>query len=91
MEVRELKWGDNITKKGKEIGLFEIVSKVEELHIWYYIQNRSIDGVVSECIFYLMIEGNFDDVIIECDSVENCKILAQEHFKDYVIKTFFKN
>ena len=87
MEIKELNWRDNITDLGKKRGLFEILSDVKELGITYHIRNYKYwgDDVSNKYYFF---QSN-DVSMIECDTVDDAKVKAQEHFKQTVLKLFF--
>lgn len=88
MEIKELNWRDNITDFGKKQGLFEILSDVKELGITYHIRNYKYwgDRIVSNKYYFFETNG---DTTIECDTVDDAKLKAQEHFKQTILKLFF--
>ena len=87
MEIKKLNWRDNITDDGKTRGLFEILSDVKELGITYHIRNYKYWGDdVSDKYFFFQANG---DNMIECDTVDDAKVKAQEYFKQTVLKLFF--
>lgn len=87
MEIKKLNWRDNVTVVGKEQGLFEILSDVKELNITYYIRNYKYWGDDVSNKYYLFQSNG--DSMIECDTVDDAKLKAQEHFKQTVLKLFF--
>lgn len=87
MEIKKLNWRDNVTDVGKEQGLFEILSDVKELGITYHIRNYKYWGDdVSNKYYFFQSNG---DAMIECDTIDDAKLKAQEHFKQTVLKLFF--
>lgn len=89
MEIKKLNWRDNITDVGKEQGLFEILSDVKELRITYHIRNYKYWGDSISNKYYFFQENN-ESSVIECDTVEDAKLKAQEYFKQTVLKLFFE-
>jgi hypothetical protein len=88
MNVKKLNWRDNITDIGKNSGLFEILADVKELGITYHIRNYKFYGdKVSDK--YYMFSSNNDTDIVECDDIDFGKEIAQEHFKQTILKLFF--
>lgn len=88
IEIKNLKWRDNITDIGKSQDLFEIISDIKELGITYHIRNYKYWGdSISDKYYFFQANGND---MIECDTVESAKIKAQEFFKQTVLKLFFK-
>ena len=93
MKIKELTWEDNITEIGKAKGMFEIVANVIFLHSWlckYTIRNWKFYGDEPSDKTFMFININ-DKEIIECDSIDDAKEKAQEHFKNLIIKNFFEN
>lgn len=93
MKIKELIWEDNVTEIGKAKGMFEIVSNVIFLHSWlceYKIRNWKHYGD-EPCDKIFMFVNIKDKEIIECDSIEDAKEKAQEHFKNLILKNFFEN
>lgn len=91
MNIKKLNWKDNVTKLGKEIGIFELISKVQHLSLYYMITNRKYYGdEINTNNKFFMCETR-SNTNIECDSVEECKIKAQEHFEKMVLETFFED
>ncbi len=87
MDIKKLNWRDNITDVGKEDGLFEILADVKELGITYHIRNYKYFGDKIINKYYIFTESDLE--IVECDSIELGKEIAQEHFKQKVLKLFF--
>jgi hypothetical protein len=97
MNIKKLNWRDNITDIGKKSGLFEILADVKELDITYHIRNYKFYSDKASPfenleVFtgdkYYMFSSNSTEMI-ECDSVEFGKEIAQEHFKQTILKLFF--
>ena len=90
MKIKKLIWRDNITGFGKTLGKnFELISNVDRLSLKYYIRNHKYYG--SECTDKFFFSSSImGDDIIECDTVEECKLKAQEHFKNLVLKIYFE-
>lgn len=87
-EVKELIWKDNITELGKTENLFEIISNVKEIGLRYYIRNQKYSNQPVQGKYYFSC--SYDDIMIECNSIDEAKEKAQEHFKQTIIKLFFK-
>jgi len=85
MNIKKLNWRDNITDIGKKSGLFEILADVKELDITYHIRNYKFYSDKADDKYY-MFSSNDTEMI---DSVEFGKEIAQEHFKQTILKLFF--
>jgi hypothetical protein len=87
MNIKKLNWRDNITDIGKKSGLFEILADVKELDITYHIRNYKFYSDKAGDKYYMFSSNSTE--MIECDSVEFGKEIAQEHFKQTILKLFF--
>ena len=87
MNIKKLNWRDNITDIGKNSGLFEILADVKELGITYHIRNYKYwgDSITDKYYFF---QSNGEEML-ECDSVDDAKLKAQEYFKQTILKLFF--
>ncbi len=87
MNIKKLNWRDNITDIGKNSGLFEILADVKELGITYHIRNYKYWGdSITDKYYFFQANG---EEMLECDSVDDAKLKAQEHFKQTILKLFF--
>jgi len=81
VKIKKLKWWDNITDKGKESGLFEIISDITELNLSYHIRNYKLGGEPVTDKYYVFLK---DDDMIECSYLKEAKLVAQTHFEQTV-------
>lgn len=89
MEVKKLIWRDNVTKHGKLIGMVEIISTVDNLTLFYSIRNYKEYNNIYDNKYWFFSGALGDEVCIECDSIEEAKNIAQEHFEKKIMNYFF--
>jgi septum formation inhibitor MinC len=88
MKVKKLKWIDNVTDSGKELGMYAIVSIVKELGIEYQIRNWSQwNGEFEKGKFFLFIPNKNTHLIF--NSIKEAKEKAQEHLEESIISMFY--
>lgn len=87
MKLKTLVWRDNVTEGGKEAGLFEILTNVKNTSITYSIRNYKYWGDAIGDKYYFFQQNGTE--MIECDSVEEAKVKAQECFEQTIMKLFY--